>query len=192
MDYRKGVFHADQQIQRVYFKALPLNSQRTNYHRPPSTYFNPQSRTPTMTNPSKKAPETAAAHEWLQSFHRLGDSLSPEMWVETFYTPDCTMQFLGQPPVHGHEAIIAHFRRQFARLECMKHTIRHVDVTHERIYQEATVTYVVKGDPEQRPIEAQGLAVFGKGVGESQISFFTVYLDLEPLRERMREVLGPV
>ncbi|CAI7652337.1 unnamed protein product [Penicillium pancosmium] len=121
-----------------------------------------------MTNPSTKAPEIAAAHEWLQSFHRLGDSLSPEMWVETFYTPDCTMQFLGQPPVHGHEAIIAHFRRQFARLECMKHTIRHVDVTHERIYQEATVTYVVKGDPEQRPIEAQGLAVPGAIAGEDE------------------------
>ncbi|KAJ5295560.1 hypothetical protein PENANT_c001G09996 [Penicillium antarcticum] len=143
-----------------------------------------------MNNPSTEAPATAAAHEWLQSFHRMGDSLSPELWVETFYAPDCTMQFLGQPPVHGHAAIIAHFRNQFARLESMRHTVRHVDVTQERIYQEATVTYIVKGDPEQRQIEAQGLAVFGKGVSESQIRFFTVYLDLEALRERMREVLG--
>ncbi|KAJ5770376.1 uncharacterized protein N7511_002427 [Penicillium nucicola] len=143
-----------------------------------------------MSNLSTETPTAAAAHEWLQSFHRMGDSLSPEIWVETFYAPDCTMQFLGQPPVHGHAEIIAHFRRQFARLESMKHTIRHVDVTHDRIYQEATVTYVVKGDPEQRPIEAHGLAVFGKGVEESQIKFFTVYLNLGLLRERMTEILG--
>lgn len=100
------------------------------------------------------------------------------------------MQFLGQPPVHGHAAIISHFQRQFARLQSMKHTIGHFDVTHDRIYQEATVTYIVKGDPEQQPIEAQGLAVFGKGVDESKIRLFTVYIDLEPLRNRMKDVLG--
>ncbi|KAJ5513407.1 hypothetical protein N7463_002959 [Penicillium fimorum] len=143
-----------------------------------------------MSSPSIQPEATAAAHQWLQSFHRLGDSLSPEEWVDTFYDPECTMQFLGQAPVHGHAAIISHFQRQFSRLDSMKHTIRHVDVTHDRIYQEATVTYIVKDDPEQRPIEAQGLAVFGKGAEERKITFFTVYLDLEPLRNRMKEVLG--
>ncbi|KAJ5835713.1 hypothetical protein N7447_001739 [Penicillium robsamsonii] len=142
-------------------------------------------------SPSSIQPDaTAAAHQWLQSFHRLGDSLSPEEWVNTFYDPNCTMQFLGQEPVQGHAAIISHFRRQFARLDNMKHTIRHIDVTHDRIYQEATVTYIVKGDSEQRQIEAHGLAVFGKGVEETKIRFFTVYLDLEPLRNRMKELLG--
>lgn len=141
-----------------------------------------------MATPS--ANEVATVFEWLQSFHRHGDALSPELWVKTFYAPNCTMQFLGQSPVTGHAAIIAHFQRQFSGLESMKHDIGHVDITPERIYQEATVTYVVKGDPERRPVEVQGLAVFGKGVWDSQMKFFTVYLDLKPLQDRMREVQG--
>lgn len=44
----------------------------------------------------------------------------------------------------------------------MKHTIGHVDVVGDRVYQEADIEYVLKGDPEGRVIRVQGMAVFGK------------------------------
>ena len=130
----------------------------------------------------------AAAYQWLSDFHAHGDALSPEAWVTKFYTTDCEMRFPGQPLLKGHSAIIGFFKNQFTRLESMTHIIKHVDVTLSRTYQEATILYVVKGDPEKQKVEVKGLAVFGKAIGEDKIKFFTVYLDPSPLHDRIRLV----
>ena len=130
----------------------------------------------------------AAAHAWLTDFHAIGDSLDPKASVAKFYTEDCVMQFPGLPQLKGHTEILNFFERQFLLLESMKHTITHFDVLPDRIYQEATISYVVKGDSEKKPVEVQGIAMFGKGVNEDKMSFFTVYLNPAPLQERIQWV----
>lgn len=135
------------------------------------------------------SPETKASTiEWLQQYHAAGDALDPDVSVPRFYTPDCVMRFPGQPPLKGHEAIKGFFKKQFSLLDRMTHTIGHVDVAPDRIYQEAKIEYVVKGDPEQMIIKIDGLAVFGRRVGEDQMSFFTVFLDPRLLLERKQAV----
>ncbi|KAJ5959214.1 Nuclear transport factor 2 [Penicillium vulpinum] len=129
-----------------------------------------------------------SAIEWLQQYHAAGDALNPDVSVPKFYTPDCVMRFPGQPPLEGHDAIKGFFKKQFSLLDSMTHTIGHVDVVSDRIYQEAKIEYVVKGDPEQKVIKIDGLAVFGRRVGEDQMSFFTVFLDPRPLLERKQMV----
>lgn len=66
-----------------------------------------------------------------------------------------------QEPIQGHTQIIV-FEQRFQALASMKHTIGHVDVVGDRVYQEADIEYVLKGDPEGRVIRVQGMAVFGK------------------------------
>ncbi|KGO47707.1 Nuclear transport factor 2 [Penicillium expansum] len=129
-----------------------------------------------------------SAIEWLQQYHAAGDALNPDVSVPKFYTTDCVMRFPGQPPLQGHDAIKGFFKMQFSLLDSMTHTIGHVDVLPDRIYQEAKIDYVVKGDPEQKVIKIDGLAVFGRRVGEERMSFFTVYLDPRPLLERKQMV----
>ena len=131
---------------------------------------------------------SAAARAWLTDFHAIGDSLDAKASVAKFYTEDCVMQFPGRPQLKGHTEILTFFEQQFLFLESMKHTITHFDVFPDRIYQEATISYVVKGDPEKKPVEILGIAIFGKGVNEDKMSFFTVYLNPAPLQERIQWV----
>lgn len=134
--------------------------------------------------------QTAISLQWLLDFHTTGDSLNAKMWVTRFYTEDCELYFSGQPVVKGHDAIIALFEQQFALLESMQHEIHHFDVLPDRIYQEASISYIVKGDPEKRTVKLLGLAVFGKALGEDKMRFFRVYLDPTPLRERIQAVIS--
>ncbi|CAI7618074.1 unnamed protein product [Penicillium glandicola] len=98
----------------------------------------------------------ASSIEWLREYHAAGDALNPDVSVPKFYTPDCVMRFPGQPPLQGHDAIKGFFTKQFSLLDRMTHTIGHVDVVSDRIYQEAKIEYVVKGDPEQKVIKIDG------------------------------------
>lgn len=63
-----------------------------------------------------------------------------------------------------------------------------MDVLPDRIYQEADIRYVAKGDPERKEISITGMAVFGRKPGDEKMSFFTVYLDPTALRERIMAV----
>ncbi|KAJ5164566.1 Nuclear transport factor 2 [Penicillium coprophilum] len=137
-----------------------------------------------MDNPEIKA----SAIEWLQRYHASGDALNPDVSVPEFYTPDCVMAFPGQPQLQGHDAIKTFFKQQFSIIDRMTHTIGRVDVVADRIYQEAKIEYVLKGDPEQKVIKIDGLAIFGKRAEEDQMSFFTVYLDPRELLERKQIV----
>lgn len=55
-------------------------------------------------------------------------------------------------------------------LESMKHTVGHVDVTPDRIYQEAKIRYVVKGDPSKELFEVLGFAVYHKTPKDSRMN----------------------
>lgn len=132
----------------------------------------------------------ASAYSWVQKFHAAGDRLRPDESVSEFYSADCVMEFPGQPARIGQGDIRGFFEAQFAHLESMKHTIKTVDALPDKIYQEATISYVVKGDPEKKTIDIQGIAIFGKKADEDVMSYFRVYLDPAPLLERIKQVQG--
>lgn len=130
----------------------------------------------------------AAARAWLQGCHAVGDSLNAQEFVSGFYGEDCIMEFSGYPVMRGHAAILEFFEGQFAQLESMKHTIKHVDTLPDRIYQEATIEYVLKKDLDKKVIPVQGIAIIGKAVDEQRMSFFRVYLDPTPIAERIQQI----
>ena len=45
----------------------------------------------------------------------------------------------------------------------------HVDVLPDKIYQEATIHYIVKGDPEKEKITVKEFAVFHKGAEDEKM-----------------------
>ena len=66
--------------------------------------------------------------------------------------------------------------------------VGHIDVTPQRIYQEAKITYVVKEDPTEEEMVVKGFAVFHKGVEEERVWRFDVYGDFSEVYGRMAEV----
>jgi len=88
--------------------------------------------------------------------------LNPVPWVEGFYTPDAELNFANLPTVKGHEAIVKAMTGSMQSLESMKHTVGHIDVMPDRIYQEAKIQYVVKGDSSKELFEVMGFAVYHK------------------------------
>ncbi|KAK1148504.1 hypothetical protein N8T08_009509 [Aspergillus melleus] len=126
--------------------------------------------------------------QWLQAYHASGDSMNPRTFVPQFHTEDCEMTFPGQEPIKGHAQIIAFYEQQFQIIASMKHTIGHFDVVDDRVYQEAHIEYVLKGDPEGKVIKVQGLAVFGKGTRDERMKFFKVFLDPSAILKRVGEI----
>ena len=123
-------------------------------------------------------------------WHEAGDALNATNWMTNFWREDAELKFAEYPLVKGRTALIEFFDGQFALLDLMKHTIKTVDIIGDKVYQEATITYMVKGDPEQKKIDLQGIAVYGRKPGDEKINFLTVYLDPTELNERMALVFG--
>uniref|UniRef100_A0A093XIU0 SnoaL-like domain-containing protein n=1 Tax=Talaromyces marneffei PM1 TaxID=1077442 RepID=A0A093XIU0_TALMA len=108
----------------------------------------------------------AEAIAWLEDFHKHMDAMDPNLAIPKFYTDDCVLRFAKNPAISGKSSIIDFFNSQFPHLESMKHTIKHVDVLPDRIYQEADI----------------------RKLGDEKMSFFTVYLDPTELKERIMAV----
>jgi len=74
----------------------------------------------------------------------------------------------------------------------MKHEILHFDVVENRIYQSASISYVIRNDPEDKIIRVLGMAVFHLvPMGEEEAGMmqrFDVYLDPTPIGARIKEV----
>ncbi|KAL1672923.1 hypothetical protein EV122DRAFT_223762 [Schizophyllum commune] len=135
------------------------------------------------------------ATKWMKRFHAAGDSLVAEPWVDTFWTPDCLLQFSNAPEVTGRDAIIEFFSSQFPHLESMKHSIVGPDVVSNKIYLRSSITYRAKGDPGHKDITIPALAVFFFPTeltvdgGFDKMSRFEVYLNPAPLQERIAEIM---
>lgn len=67
-----------------------------------------------------------------------------------------------------------------------------LDTIKDKIYQAASIDYVVKGDPEHRPITISAMGNFFRypevGKDGGKLIRFEVYLDPTPLVGRMMEV----
>jgi hypothetical protein len=132
----------------------------------------------------------AEAIAWLTDFHKHMDSLDAQVAVPKFFAEDCVLSFGDNPPITGVSNIKDFLNGQYAYLESMRHTIKRVDVVSDRIYQEADIRYVVKGDPEQKEILIKGIALVGKRPEQEKMSTFTVYLDPTTLKERIGAVVS--
>jgi len=128
------------------------------------------------------------AREWILNFHKASASLNASHWITTFYSQDAVLEFANNAPLKGRQDIIKSFEQTFNLLESMEHIVVSIDVLSDKIYQVADIIYVVKGDAEKKPVRIRGLAVFGKKTNQSQLTYFTVFLDPSPLMERLKLV----
>lgn len=75
-------------------------------------------------------------------------------------TDDVELQYANNPVVKGGE-VRKMFKDTFAKLDMMTHEVRYFDYVAPRIYQVATIRYLVKGDnPRTDEITIPGIAVF--------------------------------
>ena len=119
---------------------------------------------------------------WLRDFYAAGDALDSESWLRMFWTEDATLEFAGNPAVDGADSIQEFFASRFAALKSMKHTVLSVDIFPDKVWHEASITYVLKDDDQEVTLRA--CTVFGKALGETKISFSHSYLNPQPLMER--------
>lgn len=68
----------------------------------------------------------------------------------------------------------------------MTHRIISVDILPDKIYHEASINYIVKGDDQE--IVLRAMTVFGKVMGEDKISYSHSYMYLSTLLERTQVV----
>jgi hypothetical protein len=75
-------------------------------------------------------------------------------------TDDVEMQYANNPVIKGDE-VRQMFKNVLSKLDIMTHEIRYFDYVAPRIYQAATIRYLVKGDSRDTDeINIPGFAVF--------------------------------
>ncbi|CRL29415.1 unnamed protein product [Penicillium camemberti] len=104
--------------------------------------------------------DNAAVLEWLEAFHRASATLNADQWLDEFMTDDVEMQYANNPVIKGSE-VRQMFKTVLGQLDMMVHDIRYFDYVAPRIYQAATIRYLVKGDSlDTDEITIPGFAVF--------------------------------
>ncbi|KAJ5213212.1 hypothetical protein N7449_000381 [Penicillium cf. viridicatum] len=104
--------------------------------------------------------DNAAILDWLEAFHRASATLNADQWLDEFMTDDVEMQYANNPVIKGSE-VRQMFKTVLSQLDMMVHDIRYFDYVAPRIYQAATIRYLVKGDrPDTDEITIPGFAVF--------------------------------
>jgi hypothetical protein len=103
-------------------------------------------------------------HEGLTSsgtkFHRASAALDADQWLDEFMTDDVELQYGNSPVIKGNE-VRQMFKNVLGQLDLMTHEVRYFDYVAPRIYQAATIHYLVKGDNlETDQITIPGFATF--------------------------------
>ncbi|RMJ19474.1 hypothetical protein CDV36_000863 [Fusarium kuroshium] len=136
---------------------------------------------------------------WLLEYHNGSTSLDADSWLDNFYTEDISLQYANLPILTG-VSVRQMFKETFAKLDMMTHDIVYfgmflpcpllrrsilmgVDYVSPRLYQAATIRYLVKGDnPEKDVIEIPGFATFFVRKGEDgKIRCYKAEIFLDPL-----------
>ncbi|KAM0290816.1 hypothetical protein ACHAO9_004739 [Fusarium lateritium] len=141
---------------------------------------------------------------WLLAFHESSKTLDADQWVDDFFTKDVTLQFANNPVISGDD-LRPMFKNVFANLDMMTHDIEYfgeyikskryrdpltfVDYVPPRIFQAATVRYLVKGDnPEKDVIQIPGfssLSVKEDNDGKLRCHHAEIFLDASPVFQRI-------
>lgn len=108
-------------------------------------------------------------------------------------TDDVEMQYANTPLLKG-DSVRQMFKAVLGELDTMTHEIRYFDYVAPRIYQAATIRYVVKGDNRVTDeITIPGFAVFEvrkDDVGVVRCYRAETFLDPSVVFQRIRERLG--
>ncbi|KAM0207033.1 hypothetical protein ACHAPA_009509 [Fusarium lateritium] len=125
---------------------------------------------------------------WLLAFHESSKTLDADQWVDDFFTKDVTLQFANNPVISGDD-LRPMFKNVFANLDMMTHDIEYFDYVPPRIFQAATVRYLVKGDnPEKDVIQIPGfssLSVKEDNDGKLRCHHAEIFLDASPVFQRI-------
>ncbi|UPK92227.1 hypothetical protein LCI18_003162 [Fusarium solani-melongenae] len=117
---------------------------------------------------------------WLLEYHRGSKSLDADLWLDNFYTEDISLQYANLPVLSG-VSVRQMFKETFTKLDMMTHDVVYFGIP--RVYQAATIRYLIKGDdPEKDVIEIPGFATFfvRKG-GDGKIRCYKAEIFLDPL-----------
>ena len=105
-------------------------------------------------------------------------------------TEDVELQYANNPVIKGSE-VRQMFKSVFGQLEMMTHEIIYFDYVPPRIYQAATIRYLIQGDNvDTDVVEIPGFAVFYvKKDGSRSLKCYRAetYLDPSPVFQRISE-----
>lgn len=111
--------------------------------------------------------------------------------MEQFFTGDIELYYANNPRVSGKEAVGGFFDTAFKALDSMHHEIVYFDlVAPNKLYQAATIKYVVKGDDPDKDlitIPAMMVATLVEADGKLKFKRNEIYLDASALFGRMIE-----
>ncbi|KIL87135.1 hypothetical protein FAVG1_09689 [Fusarium avenaceum] len=140
--------------------------------------------------PSSAQEDRQRIESWLLAFHASSKTLDADQWVQDFFTDDITLKFANNPVISGDD-LRPMFKNVFANLDMMTHDIEYFDYVPPRIYQAATVRYLVKGDdPEKDIIQIPGfssLSVKKGNDGKLRCYHAEIFLDASPVFQRIAE-----
>lgn len=140
-------------------------------------------------NPSLVTRE--ALTEWLLDWHSSTETLDAKLCVGKFFTSDIELRYANNPPAKGRDAALQFFDSAFKALEMMHHDIEYFDfIAPDRLYQAATIKYVVKGDNlEKDMITIMGLMSIWlvEEDGRLKVKRNDIFLDASQVFARMAE-----
>lgn len=132
-----------------------------------------------------------ALQAWLLSFHEATATLDTQQVGDKFFTDDAVCQYANNPEASGKENVLAFFNAAFNGLDLMTHDIVYFDfVAPNKLYQAATIRYLVKGDNPDRDmftVPAMMTAWLEEQDGRLKIRRNEIYLDASALFARMHE-----
>ncbi|OBT64037.1 hypothetical protein VE03_06716 [Pseudogymnoascus sp. 23342-1-I1] len=125
-----------------------------------------------------------------EAFHQASAALDTDRWLDEFMTDDVELQYANSPVIKGVE-VRQMFKNVLGELDAMTHEIRYFDYVAPRIYQAATIRYLVKGDNQTTDeITIPGFAVFSvrkDDAGQVKCYRAETFLDPSAVFQRIAE-----
>lgn len=133
-----------------------------------------------------------ALQSWLLAFHDSTEALDAAATVDKFFVPEIEVQYANNPVVKGRDTALGFFDSAFKALDYMHHDIEYFDfVAPDRLYQAATIKYVVKGDDREKDmITIPGIMstiLVEDAEGKLKIKRNEIFLDASRVFARMAE-----
>lgn len=132
-----------------------------------------------------------ALEGWLLSFHESTARLDAQSTIEEFFAEEVELYYANNPPAKGKKTAEGFFDAAFKALDLMHHDIEYFDfVAPNRLYQVATIKYVVKGDDPDRnmfTIPAMMSVILVEEDSKLKMKRNEIYLDATAVFGRMHE-----
>ncbi|QRV85464.1 hypothetical protein RhiJN_13482 [Ceratobasidium sp. AG-Ba] len=132
--------------------------------------------------------QTSIEVDWLRRFSEASDRLDWAEW-EIFWDDSAVLQF-NNTKIEGKIEIGKYFEQQFSRLQSMTHVITRLSFVTPPglVFQNADVSYKVKGDRLDRTLNIPGVAIIHKKPRTGLLTKFETYIDTSSLISVIEEV----